>query len=1158
MLAPWDGLAGAGRSAFAITIHHEVPMPSLGHALFVLLTLTLAAVTTPVRAQVAIEFPGVPAAQDFDQLARTGTGNAWLDNVTLPGWYASRTTYNANNGGSNTGAMYSYGATNASDRALGSLASGGTGTVFYGLRIGNAGAFAWSGLAVSYTGEQWRAANVNPHTLAFEFQVAPAGDIIGINNPATGWIAAPALNFVSPNLSTVGAIDGNAPENRSLLAGTVSASVPPGHEIWIRWRDIDDPGADHGLAIDDLEVVPLASGGDIFLNVLDTQVAEGAEGELSDLVFSVRLSAPAVEDVGFAIATTTAGSAVPGVDFEPDSAILVIPAGETSAQFPVTVYGNDLPDGNRTVVVEIADLVSDDANVRFGRQQAVGTILDDDPVLTSICAIQASGYQPSPFLGDTVTVLGVVTAIIGNGYFVQYTDAQRGADALCSATTSSGLFVFKTGSFDPDALGLAVGQRVRVTGQVAEFLPVSAQDQFSLRQLGFASTEILAGSAVLPTPVALDPLLDLAPETPAEHLYRYLGMRVAAPPLRVSGPGLGSLSQANASVTPNGVFFAAPALHPRPLREPGVDVVDRLVDVVPFPPTVNPPLFDGNPEVLRVDSAAQRDATPIDLETGALLVGLRGVLSYGFKRYTLMPDPDAPLLVDESGVVEPRPVRAPAYEEFTVASFNVLNLEDFPALTLEALTRRLDTLSRAICQDLGTPDVLGLIELGSLSVLEKLRDAINGNQYGHCDFDPQYSAHFTPPTFAGMGTGYLIARYEVAPGVTRVAGSPYAIGGTEVPLITPQVPPNVAALFDRPPFVLDATVQQDNGASYPITVVLNHLRSLLSLTDPRVPGSGSQTAAEGWATNGHRVREKRLQGAAWLADWIQQRQLDQPETPILVMGDLNAFEFSDGYVDVVGILKGQPAPPDQVLLARSEIPGSDPQLDPVAVDPPLLNLVEVLPEGERYSFVFAGSAQTLDHILVSEALLDTVDALDFDFARINADFAASNFSQPAAGRRTSDHDPAIAFLAPPAFRSADLAVTVTAERSQVPPSLPAMFTATLDNPGPNHAEDVTLSLRVSGLCPDCPVALDADPGWTCGAFVEDGDDRLATCTSSSLPVSTSSVAVSAGLDESLAGETVGFSAQVTSATADRTPQDNEAETTIAVLPLTIFGNGFES
>jgi len=83
---------------------------------------------------------GAPLTENFDTLASAGTGIVWTDNTTIPGWYSSRTTYNTGTGSSNTGALYSFGIAGVgpvSDRALGSVGSGGTGTVYWGAKLVN-------------------------------------------------------------------------------------------------------------------------------------------------------------------------------------------------------------------------------------------------------------------------------------------------------------------------------------------------------------------------------------------------------------------------------------------------------------------------------------------------------------------------------------------------------------------------------------------------------------------------------------------------------------------------------------------------------------------------------------------------------------------------------------------------------------------------------------------------------------------------------------------------------------------------------------------------------------------------------------------------------------------------------------------------------------
>src|SRR5262245_56104978 len=92
----------------------------------------------------------VPYAQAFDTLAAAGTNVSWSDDATLPGWYASRTAYNASNGGSNTGALYSFGTGSASERALGGIASGSTNTILFGVRLVNDSAATITSVAMQY------------------------------------------------------------------------------------------------------------------------------------------------------------------------------------------------------------------------------------------------------------------------------------------------------------------------------------------------------------------------------------------------------------------------------------------------------------------------------------------------------------------------------------------------------------------------------------------------------------------------------------------------------------------------------------------------------------------------------------------------------------------------------------------------------------------------------------------------------------------------------------------------------------------------------------------------------------------------------------------------------------------------------------------------
>ena len=176
---------------------------------------------------VSITALGTPITQNFDSLASAGATVTWTDNTTLAGWYsqfalsaASPTTYAADTGSSAAGGIYSFGIAGThpvTDRALGSISSNGTGTIYNALKLSNDTGSTIGSLSISYNGEQWRnGGNTNAQTLSFQYQVANAGTITDANAPSTGWISFSALDFVSPITgATAGALDGNAAANRT-------------------------------------------------------------------------------------------------------------------------------------------------------------------------------------------------------------------------------------------------------------------------------------------------------------------------------------------------------------------------------------------------------------------------------------------------------------------------------------------------------------------------------------------------------------------------------------------------------------------------------------------------------------------------------------------------------------------------------------------------------------------------------------------------------------------------------------------------------------------------------------------------------------------------------------------------------------------------------
>src|SRR5438105_258114 len=108
---------------------------------------------------------------------------------------------------------------------------------------------------------------------------------------------------------------------------------------------------------------------------------------------------------------------------------------------------------------------------------------------------------------------------------------------------------------------------------------------------------------------------------------------------------------------------------------------------------------------------------------------------------------------------------------------------------------------------------------------------------------------------------------------------------------------------------------------------------------------------------------QRHQQATIEAGFVQQIRAIDPNANVVVLGGLNDFEFSETI---------------HILEAAG-----------------LTDLYDTLPLAERYSYVFQGNSQTLDHILVSGPL---ANRSTLDVVHVNAEF----------WDQASDHDPSVA------------------------------------------------------------------------------------------------------------------------------------------------------
>lgn len=899
------------------------------------------------------------------------------------------------------------------------------------------------------------------------------------------------------------------------LVTPVSALLPAAADnqplVQVRIITSNAAGNDESVGIDDISITA-GGGGTPVLTFGDQSAVEGDSGT-RQFMFTMSLSQPAGPG-GLTFEYSTAdGTATAGSDYVavPRTAA-TIPEGATSVVVSVLVNGDTVVEPNETFFINIDN--AGGATVTDG--QSLGTIVNDDVTVTPIHDIQGNGNF-SPLAGQTVTTRGIVTGRRNNGFFLQTADA--GADA--DPATSQGVFVF-TGTAPPaDA---AIGNELFVTGAVVEFVPAADPGQLSLTEITGPSITLVSTMNPLPAPVQLTTTFP-DPAGPLDQLERVESMRVTAASFTVVAATGGSTSEPNATGTSNGQLNLVVTGTPRPFREPGIQAPDPAPGGGSIPPI---PRWDFNPELLFSDTDALGGPRH-DLAVGATLQNYVGPLDYGFRRFSVHQDPTvAPTITDGPA---PSAARLPTDGEFTYATYNLERFFDTvndpaigePVLTATAFENRLAKASLGIRNFLNTPDILGVVEVENLSTLQTLATRINADAVAAGQPNPQYVAYLLEGNdVGGIDVGFLVKTAPVAAGRPRVevVGSVVQLG-KDATWNDPSSGPGTL-LNDRPPLLMDAVVHYADGRAFPITVIQVHPRSL--------NGAETDDAA------GARTRTKRHLQAVYLAEQIDDMQAADPARRIAVGGDFNAFEFNDGLTDAMGTVTGLPSPDNQTAVSGDGV-------DYVAQD--LLNLYIEEPADQRYSFEFDGNAQSLDHVLVNQALGAAAGAVDLDHARINADFPEILRGNTGTVARLADHDPLVAYID---VASADLGVTAVASPASVAVGGAFSVQVTVTNAGPDAAQSVGAGFAFDAELPG--LVVQAPAGWTCTAPIVDAGETVASCSTASMASAASAVfTLQATAPASEAGNTIEMVAAVQSNTFDANEGNDAASATVSVSAL---------
>ncbi len=579
-----------------------------------------------------------------------------------------------------------------------------------------------------------------------------------------------------------------------------------------------------------------------------------------------------------------------------------------------------------------------------------------DSSATPVHAIQGSG-DSSPLDGQDVVIEGIVTGDFqdndtdnGNNLGGFYLQGTGDGDA----STSDGIFVFDG---DDPLIDVAAGNRVRVTGTVAEF--------FGETQLAASDVEITGSGVIQPTAVNLPlPTRANADGERIADLERYEGMLVTFPQtLTVSQ--LRNLERfGEILLAQGGRPFAFTNQH----APSTAGYAAHLEGVAARRIHLDDGQRNNNPSF----AVSVRNGDRVSEVTGVVRFS-RGSGSSGTQAYRLMPT-----VSPEFITANPRPTAPDVAGNLSVATFNVNNYFS----TTDDGNPRCGPTGQDDCRgadsdiELGRQlgkivtvlermdaDIVALVELennqsASLSTLiDALNDATGAGTYAFVDA-------------GAIGDDGIKVGLIYKPGTVTTVGTFETLDNTDdIRFDDNRHRPVLAQTFE--------TVAEGDR----LTVLALHLKSKGSPCDqdgdPDVgDGQGNCSAARALA-------------AAAIVDWIATDPTGSGDSDFVVIGDFNTYTQEDA-------------------LARFETAG-------------FVNVADDHIGSDAYSFEFSGQFGALDHALVSPSLAEKVvsaakwhiNADESPIHDYNLEFGRDpGIFDASLPYRASDHDPLILGIDP--------------------------------------------------------------------------------------------------------------------------------------------------
>jgi uncharacterized protein len=570
--------------------------------------------------------------------------------------------------------------------------------------------------------------------------------------------------------------------------------------------------------------------------------------------------------------------------------------------------------------------------------------------------LQGDGHK-SPFDGAVVEgIQGVVTyAFTLNGSYY-YTIQTPDALADENPNTSEAILLYS----GRNPWSIQVGDLVSVSGKVSEYAYDGYSDanqtdlkttQINVRNDQNGNVVVVQRGVALPAPVIID-----------ESIMNF--KQIDSDALNVFNPTVDAIdyweSIEGMLVEVGNVKAVAPQEH------------GDLITVLESAPTNTihgGVLFEennANPNRIQFRLEPNGAARNLEVATGDVFTGpITGIVGYSYQNYKIYVSLDEMATKYRRGTTIPETTKIEkAEEKLTIATYN---LENFSNNKTETTNDKARKLARAFAVDMQSPDIIGVTEVqdnngqtagnsAANESYERLIQAIvdaGGPRYSYLNIDPINNADGGAPN-ANIRVGFLYNPQRVSlPEGIQTGDATSAVGyeNGKLTLNPGRIDPtNKAFESSRKPLAAQFIFQGED-----IIVIANHWNSksgdtpLFGAIQPPVYNS--------------EIQRKNI--AQIVYNFVNDIKSQNPNANIVSLGDFNDYQFSAA----LKIHEGQW----------------------------MSNMINQVESSDRYTYLYQGNSQVLDHILVSNNL---VNKTVIDILHINADFT------DMAGR-ASDHDPVL-------------------------------------------------------------------------------------------------------------------------------------------------------